>query len=367
MSEEQETNQNLRDAASEPRLNILLDNLPGMVYRCLNDERWTAQYMSAGAEELTGYPTPMFLNGKLYFADLMHPADRDRVYQEVQAALEIGQSFKVTYRIISASGKLKWVWEQGKAIYKESGDRVALEGYLVDITESKRLEEQLQASQAELRMLYKKLQAVREAERIAIAREVHDQLGQMLSAAIIDIKLLEMDLQLPDAILSSQKISEELQSAKKTLGMALQVVRNIAVQLRPPELEEHGLSAAIAWHARDFERRTRIRCTVKTSMGMHEPSGMNASELFRIFQEAMTNVLRHAKASHVWITLDCRANFLLLRVCDNGIGISIDDAVSKLSTGLKGMRERAALINGRLRIARLRPRGTAVLIRIPLF
>ncbi|KRB75763.1 ATP-binding protein [Noviherbaspirillum sp. Root189] len=235
-----------------------------------------------------------------------------------------------------------------------------------DITDRKNAELKLLDSQMELRTLYERLQSAREEERLALAREVHDQLGQILSAAKIDIKLLKEDIHAPRAQLSRGKILRELQSALSSIENAIHVVREIATELRPPELDGQGLHAAIEWQARDFERRTRIRCEVVASTGWREPTRVVALALFRIFQESMTNILRHAKATQVWITLGCRCSVALLRVRDNGVGIPRACVRSVGSIGLKGMRERAAIIRGSLIIGAARPQGTLVAVRAPL-
>jgi signal transduction histidine kinase len=143
-------------------------------------------------------------------------------------------------------------------------------------------------------------------------------------------------------------------------------VREIASELRLPELEDHGLLAALKWHARDFERRTRVKCIIATPDDLREPEGLVAVVLFRIFQEAMTNIMRHANASEVHVSLERRATMILLRVRDNGIGIAPTVARSRYPIGLKGMRERAAIVKGRVMVCSLRPRGTLVSVRIPV-
>jgi PAS domain S-box-containing protein len=268
----------------------------------------------------------------------------------------------------------------------------APQGLLVfgnDITERKEAERMLVAAKRELEgrfelrtaelreangllaVLYQRLQTVREAERTALAREVHDQLGQILSAAKIDVKLLEGDLCLHGAALAPEKIITELRSAGATLDRAMQLVRDIATDLRAPELDGQGLYAAIEWHARDFERRTRIQVHLELGAGLAQPARPAAEALLRIFHEALTNVLRHAHASCVWVSLERRAGALLLRVRDDGAGIDRPRVPGGRplrpvrSLGITGMRERAAMAHGRLMVGPLTPRGTLVSALIP--
>lgn len=275
-------------------------------------------------------------------------------------------SFAVEMRYIRSDGRIVWVNNFVSTIDDEQGHPRYFVKIAQDITDRKEVEREILSSREELRILYDRLQTVREEERVALAREVHDQLGQILSAAKIDIKLLEDDIRPHDAPLSRRKITGELRSASRTLDKAIHLVRQIATDLRAPELEYQGLYAAIDWHARDFERRTRIKCNVVIAHDVREPKGAIATTLFRVFQEAMTNVVRHAKARQVEIRLVRRGGSVVLRVCDNGIGISHKNARSSRSLGLMGMRERTQLVNGRLVVGRLRRSGTLVSARIPL-
>ena len=237
------------------------------------------------------------------------------------------------------------------------------------------------ADQEELKMLYQRLQAVREAERSALAREVHDQLGQTLSAAKIDLKLLQAEARASmdqpgraGTALAPQRIVDELQTACDTLDRAVEEVRDIAKELRAPELDVQGLYAAIEWHCRDFEKRTRIGVQVALAAGLETPPRPMSEALLRIVQEALTNVLRHASARQVWVSIDVRGAGLLLRVRDDGVGIGAGkgkDArswreASRGSLGITGMRERAMLAGGRLAVRALCPRGTLVSALLPL-
>ena len=220
-----------------------------------------------------------------------------------------------------------------------------------------------------LAVLYQRLQTVREAERTALAREVHDQLGQILSAAKIDVKLLESDISMQGAALAPHTIITELRSAGATLDRAMQLVRDIATELRAPELDGQGLYAAIEWHARDFERRTRVKVDLDLDAGLAQPARAAGEALLRIFHEALTNVLRHAQAGCVWVSLERRGGALLLRVRDDGAGMARRRAGGERpvrSLGITGMRERAKLAHGRLTVGPVQPRGTLVSALIPM-
>jgi PAS domain S-box-containing protein len=344
----------------EHRFNSIMSVMPCLVW--MSDAGGSCTFVNQTWVEFTGITAAQAM-GQGWTA-AMHPDDLDNI--DYLHAAEAHTTLNMEYRLRHANGEYRWVLDKATPRYGVYGEFLGYTGTCIDITDRKKAEQRIIASQAELRNLYDRLQHVREEERCALAREVHDQLGQILSAAKIDIKLLEEGVQSDDSPLTRENIVAELQSASSTLERAIQVARRLATELRPPELESQGLSTAIQWHALDFERRTKIRCKVSFESDMPQPNDSSAVALFRIFQEAMTNILRHAKATEVWISLGCRGDRVLLRVRDNGVGISRHSARSGRSMGLKGMRERAAIAGGRLVVGPLRPCGTLVAASLPL-
>ncbi|MFC7513564.1 PAS domain S-box protein [Herbaspirillum sp. GCM10030257] len=295
----------------------------------------------------------------------IHPDDIETI-ERAQANIDQRIAFTTEYRLLDARGTYRWVLDEATPRYDMNGEFLGYIGTCFDISERKRTEENMMASQRELRSLYERLQSAREEERCALAREVHDQLGQILSAAKIDIKLLEDDFASEASIMSQQAVLQELRSARHTIDRSIQVVRRLATELRPPELESQGLVAAIEWHTRDFERRTKIRCKLDARLDVHQLSDAGTIALFRIFQEAMTNILRHSNASRVHIIIDSRGNRARLHVMDNGVGIALAEVRSKKSIGLKGMRERATIVGGKLIVGALKTCGTLVAATVPL-
>ncbi|MEH6438205.1 ATP-binding protein [Massilia sp. DD77] len=275
-------------------------------------------------------------------------------------------SFEIELRYRCPDGRRLWVAHFVSLILPAWRGERCFVTIARDVTARKRSETESETARLELRTLYERLQSVRENERKALAREVHDQLGQILSAAKIDIKLLEDDLRDDSRPMVRPAILGELGSASATLERAIGLVREIATELRAPELDEQGLYAAITWHVHDFERRTRIACHVTFEPSRPHPSRAAAAALLRILQEAMTNVLRHAQASKVWVSLERRGAMLVLRVRDDGVGIARASLRRGVSLGLQGMRERAELVDGKLLAGPLAPRGTLVSARVPL-
>jgi PAS domain S-box-containing protein len=344
-------------------LAAVFDRAPGGI--ALTDAHGNFVRANPAYESLVGYSEAALTGCSI--ADLTEPDDYPPAVAQLGSLLDGDvESCQLEVRFRRADGSVIWVHNFMSMIQDEQRRPRYLVQIATDITERKRVEAERRAAQEELNVLYERLQTVREAERTALAREVHDQLGQTLSAAKIDVKLLEDDIRLHGGALSPEKIITELGSACATLDRAMTLVREIATELRAPELDGQGLYAAIEWHARDFERRTRIKVHVEQGTGLEQPSRPAAEALLRIFQESMTNVLRHAHAANVWVSVERRLDALLLRVRDDGAGIARQCARTVRSLGITGMQERAALARGKLRVGPLQPQGTLVSALIPM-
>ncbi|MCC6071987.1 ATP-binding protein [Massilia sp. GCM10020059] len=282
--------------------------------------------------------------------------------------LRAGQTdtFLIEMRYRRPDGSVTWAENFVGTINGDDGKPRYIVKIVQDISSRKAAADEILASRNELRFLYDWLQHVRKDERIALAREVHDQLGQILSAAKIDIKLLLEDIQASSGALPRRKLVAELNSASDTLDQAIDSARSIAMQLRPPAIQNQGLYSALAWHARDFERRTRVAVALDLPADRGGPACPGGEALFRIFMEALTNILRHARASSVSVCAQRRGQRMLLRVRDNGVGIPAARVRAPGTLGLVGMRERAELVHGRVGIRRLRSGGTLLSALVPV-
>ena len=330
-----------------------------------NEFWWSPQF-----RRLLGFETEAeFPNVLSSWTSRLHPDDEATVMLAFIAHLsdKSGKTpYDIEYRLRDRHDAYHYFRARGQTKRARDGTPLRAIGALTNIDDLKNLLAAENAKAEYQLVLASSMRDIREEERVALAREVHDQLGQVLSAAKIDIKLLEDDIRPIHVPLSRRRIARELRSARQSIEKAIQSVREISANLRSPELDDHGLFAAITWHVQDFERRARIKCAISISDAVGEPAGLIAVALFRIFQEATTNILRHAKASQAWVSLDRRGEAILLRVRDNGVGIDPAAARNGHSTGIKGMRERVALVNGRLTVAPLQPQGTLVSVRIPV-
>ena len=228
-----------------------------------------------------------------------------------------------------------------------------------DLSETKRAEQELRASSEQLRNLAAHLLSVREEERARISREVHDELGQSLTAVKMDLAWLAG--RLPR---SNGQMLKRIRSTRQLADSIIQSIRRISTELRPAVLDL-GLAAAVEWQVQEFQARSGIQCKVR--LLTREVVASNASTaMFRIFQETLTNVARHAKATRAEVVLQKQRDRLVLLIRDNGRGF--DQAAPSLSKslGLLGMRERAAILGGRVNISSAPGKGTTVTAWIPL-
>lgn len=231
---------------------------------------------------------------------------------------------------------------------------------LSQAVERKNVENKLHKSREQLRALAARLQSVREEERTLLAREIHDEFSGALAELKMDLSLLST--RMPKEAAIAQKIA----SMNAIIDSTLNSVRNVAAQLRPGVLDDLGLIAAIEWQATDFVKRSGIQCAL--DLGPEELSlGRDqATAVFRILQETLTNVARHARASRVWITLKEQSGELILHIRDNGRGITQEEISSSKSLGLLGMRERALVFGGEVLISGEPEEGTTVTLRMSI-
>jgi signal transduction histidine kinase len=221
-----------------------------------------------------------------------------------------------------------------------------------------RKSERLKESEDKLRRLAAHLISVREEERAHIAREIHDELGQVLTGIKMEVGWLAKRL-------TDSPLLEKTDSMSKLIDSTVQTVRKIATGLRPEMLDDMGLVAAIGWYSKDFQKRTGIRCRVKLPPETTKLDIDVATTAFRIFQEILTNVARHSRATRVDIDLGVTDEQVTLEVHDNGVGIAESDLHGRKSLGLLGMHERALLFGGEVSITGSPGHGTRVAVTIP--
>jgi two-component system, NarL family, sensor histidine kinase UhpB len=236
---------------------------------------------------------------------------------------------------------------------------------VVEITDHKRAEEELRNSRERLRALAAHLQLVREEERTRISREVHDELGQMLTGLKMDLRWVENRMVRPLAAGDQKAIEQKIIEAEKLADATIDAIHRIAAELRPSVLDHFGLSAALGFEATQFEKRAGIQVKITAPEIVPAVNRDVATAIFRIFQEALTNVARHSEATAVDVRLSDQGRDLVLEVKDNGKGIPADAASNAASLGLLGMSERLRRLGGHLYLHGVRDTGTTVTVWIP--
>lgn len=296
------------------------------------------------------------------FLETIHSHDKKRIQTQWQQAVERGKSFYAEYRIVEKTKETEvWVLSQALPEKMEDGSVIGYVGTITDITERMNSEIQIDQSRKQLRALTVRLQTVREEERTFIAREIHDDLGQALTGLRMDLVWLNKQMTKSDEF--AQK---RLRSMMELIDSTIHKVRKIATDLRPGILDDLGLAAAIEWQGKDFHERTGINFSFQSFIEDVEIDEKRTTAFFRIFQESLTNVVRHAQAKNISITLRQEGKDILLTVQDDGKGIGQHEISNPRSVGFLGMRERAAFFGGEVNVVGIPAKGTTVLVRIPL-
>jgi PAS domain S-box-containing protein len=234
------------------------------------------------------------------------------------------------------------------------------EVFLRDITDRKQAEMAFKKSQDRLRALSAHLQTVREEERASMAREIHDDLGQLLTGLKMDLSWFLRHPH-PDPL----KMQQKVQAMGELVDQTVQAVRRISTELRPRVLDDFGLVAALEWQAEEFSKKVGTRCLFRSTVSAVEVGPDRSIAVFRIFQEALTNVIRHSAATKVEASLKDNAKGLILTIRDNGRGITEEEIANHHSLGLVGMRERALIFGGTVEFKGKRGKGTTVTLSLP--
>jgi PAS domain S-box-containing protein len=348
---------------SEERFRQLTENIREVFWLRSPDLRQLL-YVSPLYEKVCGKPSGK-LHSKGVELDVVHPEDRARVVEMLQKFA--GQEFEIEYRIVTKDGKVRWLRDRGFPISNQAGEIYRVGGVAEDITERKEAEDRLRATSERLRALSASLQSAREEEATRIAHQIHDDMGGVLTALRWELEALAKMIQEPGE-------AEQMKAAMQTrlaamLGLTdttINVVRRIASELRPSILDDLGLLEAVEWQAEQFQSRTGIECRCECGLQSTALAERQATAVFRIFQEALTNILRHARATRVQVTILEEEGVFVLTVADNGRGITEVEKFSRRSLGILGMQERAHLIGGQLEISGDKGVGTTLRVRVPV-
>lgn len=322
-------------------------------------------YVNKASIEVTGYSpeeyysTPGLLN-KIILSDWV------AFYNEHQMDLSPDGDRTIEFKIRHKSGTHRWLNQKSVITKDDNGVPEFYESIITDITFRKEYENKIEEYNKQLKALASHLQTIREEERTMIAREIHDQLGQDLTVLKMDISLLSKELVKKGKINEIKPIISEFEIMMSTIDRLINTVRKIATELRPDVLDKLGLLEAIQWQAEEFEKRTTIVCTVSFNNSELILSKEKEISLYRVFQESLTNIARHAGATEAVINFNADNNNLVLTIEDNGKGISSKQLQKNTSLGLLGMNERILILGGSLEIKGAKEKGTKVTITVPL-
>ncbi len=293
--------------------------------------------------------------------EAVHPDDRDMLRRNWEEATRHQQVSVSEYRFVRPNGSTAWVIGQAIPERDADGAIVGYVGTTTDITDRKLAEKEMEESSQKLRQLTTHLLNIREEERKRIGREIHDELGQQLTAIKMDISWIAKKTD-P----SQEAFKTKLQNVIALLDGGNQSIRRILNELRPVILDDYGLLEALRWQAQQFTANTHIPVAMTASESdMKIPEEISTC-IFRVFQEALTNITRYAKATQVKVSLDIDSDSVLLNIEDNGLGFDTELTKTKKSFGILGMKERVASLNGRFDLSSVPGNGTRISIHIPI-
>ena len=351
---------------AERRYRLLVEQLPAIIYMDAVDEYSTNIYTSPQIDKILGIPREEWVTDRELWVKQMHPDDRDRVLRENDESNRTGNPFRTEYRLLTRDGRELWFRDEAVVVRDENGDPWFWCGVMTDITEIKRTEEKLTESLEILkrtieqrRTLLSRLEQAQEQERRRIAADIHDDSIQVMSAVDMRLQMLERQVDAPEAVAAVAEI-------KDTVQLAIDRLRHLLFELRPPVLDREGLAPALEIYLERMGSETGIGVEVVDQMQAEPPSDVRAIA-FRIAQEALTNIRKHANASRVAVSLSGSESGLTVRVADDGVGF--DRARSEVAEpghlGLSTMRERAELAGGSFVIDTAPGSGTTVEFRLP--
>lgn len=321
-----------------------------------------AIFLSPHFEEILGHEGDEPPSQTQVFLEAIHPDDIDRVKVGLAAHLDRKHAYDVEYRVRTRSGEFRWIQSRGQALWNRAGKPYRMVGWIMDVTDRKLADEALRESREELQHLSANIQNVREEEKTRIARELHDDLGQQLTALKMEVGRIENVAEAPRTALAGADLRDIYSLIDQLVGS----VRRIAADLRPTMLDDLGLIPAIEWFIDQFSTRFGVRIIRHIAADDIDFNRESATAVFRVVQEAMTNIARHSGATEVTLEITRDDPHCIVSIVDNGRGSASDKRPARNSFGLLGMRERVARLGGDLRIQTAPGEGFALSVSLPL-
>jgi signal transduction histidine kinase len=353
-----------RREASEARLAAIAQNLPGVLMQMeysIESREIRLPFISEGTLPLFGVEARTLMNNPGRIVHAIHPVDVPRFLEHLSGAARDHTGLEWQGRVLpDSAGHARWI-QIVASPRPRPGDsgRLAWDGLVMDITALKETEDALLQSREQLRDLSAHLEEAKESERSEISRELHDEIGGLLTGLKVDLSALARrpgnDAEQGARLADMERLTDEM----------AQCARRIARRLRPAILDQ-SLPAALEWLARDFQERTAIRCTFTCNDEELDVAAAPANAIFRAVQESLTNVMRHARAKRVEVHLFKAEGELSVEVRDDGVGLAEGARGKRESFGLRGMEERITSLRGWLEISNPPGGGTTVMLGVPL-
>jgi len=351
------TEQELR--TSKERYRLLVENMNEGLVRL--DEKGVITYLNDRFLEVIGYEREKIVGGNI--SDLFG-GEYLKLFKKQQALRKKGARGTYEVAVTKKDGSKVSILVSPTPIFDEKGNFKGSIGVLTDITSLRLAEQELKKSREQLRNLSLHLQSIIEDGRKQLAREIHDELGQFLTALKMDLAWLSK--RLPKEHKDQKLLLAKAKSMSTLIEKTMKYVQRISAELRPGVLDDLGLEAAMEWQAQEFENRAKIRCELSLDSEEIDLDQDLSTVIFRIYQEALTNVARHAQATKVKVSLKERDGKLALKIKDNGKGITKDEVYASDSLGMIGMRERISPWQGQIKITGTKDRGTTLSVTVPL-
>lgn len=295
----------------------------------------------------------------------IHPDDWRRFKRSARAALK-GKPYGMELRILRPDGSAGHLFCTGEAEFGQNGRFMGLFGTAQDITERKTIEKTLEEQSEQLRILSMQLSEAEEAERRRIARDLHDQVGQNLTVVGINLTILKDTI--PDASRKSIPL-RLLEDSLELVEQTTEFTRSLMADLRPPDMDDYGLVASVRWYSKSFSARTGVTVTMEGNDIDPRPAPSIENNVFRIVQEVLTNISKHARARKASITMGVTQGRLSLTITDDGVGFNPsarNKAGGHRGWGLRTMAERAEVLGGSFTVESKRGKGTRVSVEVPL-
>ena len=347
---------------NETRSQTMVANAPGLVFQFQLDSNGEMKFihLTDGCKALLGLTADDLIEDSSLLYSMMNARDRGALRKRLEQST-------INLSLMNWEGKV-WIdgWQDNKWLDLRAIPRVLSngvlqwEGIMTNITQSKNAKHEIEKSRRELVELTAHIHKIKEQERSAIAREIHDDLGGNLTAIKMGLSSIINKLS------KGQDITlEQAQGLESILDSTFDAVHRISSDLRPNVLDL-GIVAALEWQAKEFEKHLGISCKFTCNQSEITVTTDQSISLFRIFQESMSNIAKHAKASHVDVDLTALAHDIILTISDNGVGIKSSDTLKSNSFGLRGMRERVTALHGTFTVQQSNNQGTEIVIKLPV-